>query len=216
VIPQGVIRYTIDGTDPTATSTAYRAPFMLVVDERGARVAARAFAADGRATNVRSATFTRTTLVDAATVDTATLSPGLRYTYHELNARLVAALDTARVVRTAVVMALERRGDERPERYGIRFSGYLRAPDDGLYEFALVSDDGSNLGIAGKLVVDNDGYHGAEEKTGMIALRRGLHPFVLRYAQATGGAALSLRVRRGGEAWRPVPADWLMHLAAPR
>jgi hexosaminidase len=59
--------------------------------------------------------------------------------------------------------------------------------------------------------VDNDGYHGADEKTGMIALSRGLHPFILRYAQATGGAALALRVRRDGEAWQSVPGNWLYH-----
>ena len=128
-----------------------------------------------------------------------------------MTARLVATLDTARVVRTGTVTEIARRGDERPERYGIRFSGYLRVPADGLYEFALVSDDGSNLSIAGKLVVDNDNYHGAEEKTGMIALSRGLHPFLLRYAQATGGFALGLRMRREGGTWQPVPADWLFH-----
>ncbi len=155
--------------------------------------------------------FARATLTPAAKVDPITLAPGLTYEYSELNARTVAMLDTAKVVRSGVVSALERRGDERPERYGIRFVGFLRVPADAVYEFSLVSDDGSNLSVAGKVVVNNDGYHGAEEKTGMTALARGLHPFVLRYAQATGGAALSLRVRRDGEAWRPVPGDWLFH-----
>jgi hexosaminidase len=110
-----------------------------------------------------------------------------------------------------VVTAIERRGDERPERYGIRFTGFIQVPADGLYEFSLVSDDGSNLSVAGKLVVDNDGFHGAEEKTGMIALARGAHPFILRYSQATGGLALSLRVRREGETWQSVPVEWLKH-----
>lgn len=216
VIPGGVIRYTTDGAEPTASSTMYRGPFTISVGDRGVRVMARAFATDGRASAIRSATFTRTTLADSATVDPATLVPGLRYDYHELTARFVATLDTARVVRSGVVTALERRGDERPERYGIRFSGYLRVPADGLYEFSLVSDDGSTLTVADRVVVNNDDYHGAEEKTGMIALRRGLHPFVLRYAQATGGAALSLRMRTEGEPWRPIPAEWLLHRVATR
>jgi hexosaminidase len=150
-------------------------------------------------------------LTAPATVDPASLDAGLKYEYYELTARSVAALDTARVVGSGVVSTVERRGDERPERYGIRFSGFVRIPADAVYEFSLISDDGSNLSVAGTLVVDNDGYHGADEKTGMIALARGLHPLVLRYAQATGGAALSLRVRREGEAWRPIPVDWLWH-----
>jgi hypothetical protein len=38
--------------------------------------------------------------------------------------------------------------------------------------------------------VDNDGFHGDEQRTGMIALRAGLHPITVRYFQGTGGASL--------------------------
>jgi hexosaminidase len=211
VIPSATIRYTTDGSEPTVSSTAYTAPFTIPVTATPSRVSARAFTTDGRATATRSGSFALTTLTAPAAVDPASLDAGLKYEYYELTARSVAALDTARVVRSGVVSTVERRGDERPERYGIRFSGFVRIPADAVYEFSLISDDGSNLSVAGTLVVDNDGYHGADEKTGMIALARGLHPLVLRYAQATGGAALSLRVRREGEAWRPIPVDWLWH-----
>jgi hexosaminidase len=210
-IPDGVIRYTTDGTDPTASSTQYRDPFRIELDESAVRVTARAFATDGRASAPRAATFTRTTLVTPAVVDATTLQPGVRYEYYELTPRTVAVLDTARVVRSATVTELKRRGDERSERYGIRFTGYLRVPEDDVYEFSLTSDDGSTLTIADRMVVDNDGLHGAEEKTGMIALRRGHHPLVLRYAEAGGGAALIVRMRRDGEDWQPVPAAWLYH-----
>lgn len=211
-IPDGVIRYTIDGSEPTSTSTLYREPLTIPVDENGVRVSARAFAADGRATAARSATFTRTTLLPAVTVDPARLAPGLRYEYYEVTAERVATLDSARVVRTGIVAAVERRGDERAEHFGIRFTGYLRVPADGLYEFSLTSDDGSTLEVARRVVVDNDGYHGPDERTDMIALSAGWHPFALRYAQAGGGATLRLRMRRAGEDWQPVPAAWLYHV----
>jgi hexosaminidase len=212
VVPTGVIHYTTDGTEPTRSSPIYTAPFTVAVTATPVTVSARAFSTNGRATAVRSAKFTRTTLTAAARVDPGSLDPGAKYEYAEVNARMVAVLDTARVVRAGVVSKLEHRGDERAERYGIRFSGFIRVPEDAVYEFSVISDDGSNLSVAGKLVVDNDGYHGAEEKTGMIALARGLHPFTLRYAQATGGAALSVRVRRDGQAWQPVPPGWLYHV----
>ena len=208
-IPDGVIRYTIDAGDVHRTET-YTGPFRVPVTSTPTRISAIGVATDGRMTAPRVATFTRTTLTAPAAVDPGSLERGLTYEYYELTARSVAVLDTARAVRSAVVSSVERRGDERPERYGIRFTGFIRVPADAVYEFALVSDDGSNLSVAGRLVVDNDGYHGAEEKLGMIALARGLHPITLRYAQATGGAALSLRVRRDG-AWQPVPPDWLFH-----
>jgi hexosaminidase len=210
-VPGGVVRYATGGADATETSAVFPGPIVLVLGDSGVRITARVFAPDGRKSASRTALFRRTTLAPAVAVDPARLATGLSYDYYELTARSVATLDTAHAIRSGTVSMLERRGDERPERYGIRFSGFLKVPTDAVYEFSLTSDDGSNLSIAGKLVVDNDGYHGADEKTGMIALAQGAHPFVMRYAQATGGAALSLRMRREGEAWHPVPPDWLSH-----
>jgi hexosaminidase len=208
-LPEGIIRYTIDGTTPTATSAIYSVPIVVPVDARGVRISAKTFASDGRASATRTATYAQTTLAAPVAVDAPL--PGLSYEYYERATRTVSALDTAPVIRSGVVTSVARRGDERAENYGLRLTGYVRAPSDGMYEFALMSDDGSTLSVAGKLVADNDGYHGAEEKTGMIALSRGLHPFAIRYVQATGGATLSLRVRREGGAWQLVPADWLFH-----
>ena len=114
-----------------------------------------------------------------------------------------------------MVPGVGRKGDERAERYAIRISGYIRVPDDALYEFALVSDDGSSMDIGDRTVVDNDGFHGDEQRTGMIALRAGLHPITVRYFQGTGGASLSLKYRRGEGAWLPVPDSWFVLAALP-
>ncbi len=101
--------------------------------------------------------------------------------------------------------------DERVKPFAAVFSGYLEVPEDAMYEFSLTSDDGSTLWIGDTKVVDNDGLHGAEERTGMIALRTGPHPIAVRYIQGGGGAVLRLRVRTGTGAWRDVPASWLTH-----
>jgi hexosaminidase len=58
------------------------------------------------------------------------------------------------------------------------------------------------------MVVDHDGFHGADERTGMVALRAGLHPVTIRFFQGEGGVALELKVRRGDGAWGPVPDAW--------
>ena len=101
-------------------------------------------------------------------VATGSSGSGLKYEYFELTARRVVALDTARVVRSGVVPSDAPRGHERAENFGIRLTGMIRVPADGLYEFALTSDDGSTLTVGGRLVVDNDDFHGAEEKAGMM------------------------------------------------
>jgi hexosaminidase len=185
----------------------------VTVSEQGTRVTARAFTADGRSSPPRAATFTRTTFrpADRLTV----VQPGLRSLYYETSVRSTTAIDSIPPAREGMVAGVARRGDERAERYALRLTGYLRVPDNALYEFALSSDDGSTLEIGGRIVVNNDGLHGNEERTGMIALRKGLHPVTVRYFQGTGGASLVLRYRRGQGPWSPVPDDWFVQAALP-
>ena len=47
--------------------------------------------------------------------------------------------------------------------YGIKFTGFVKVPAEGLYTFYTKSDDGSRLYLGDRLVVDNDGLHGAAE-----------------------------------------------------
>ena len=42
---------------------------------------------------------------------------------------------------------------------GLVLTGYLEVPADGIYTFALLSDDGSTLMLDGELLGDNDGAH---------------------------------------------------------
>lgn len=203
------IRYTLDGSDPTMASARYGAPFTIRVSEAGTTITARAFAA-GRASPPRATTITRTTYRAAERVDAA-LAPGLRYEYREGQAARVRAIDSLGVVRTGVAASVARRGDERAEQYAVVLRGFLRVPADAMYVFGLSSDDGSTLEVGDRLVVDNDGLHGTEEREGMIALRAGLHPIVVRYFQAGGGASLALRMRTEGGAWESVPPGALAH-----
>jgi hexosaminidase len=208
LLPDAEIRYTVDGSDPSRSSTRYTGPVRLPVSAEGVRVTARVYTRDGRASPPRAATFKRTTYRVAD--PPVAVQPGLRAAYWDAEIRSVRAIDTLRPARTSTIATVGL-GDERAERYALRLSGYLDVPDDALYEFALSSDDGSSLQVGDMLVVNNDGLHGDEERTGMIALRRGLHPVTVRYFQGGGGASLSLRYRRGDDDWRVVPDDWLRH-----
>ena len=44
-----------------------------------------------------------------------------------------------------------------PERFSVRWTGYLTVPRSGSYVFATTSDDGSSLYIDDRIVVDNSG-----------------------------------------------------------
>jgi hexosaminidase len=93
---------------------------------------------------------------------------------------------------------------------GIIFKGYFNAPHDGIYTFALASNDGSLLRIDGRLVIDNDGEHTLIEKTGQAAMSAGLHPFELRYFDYNGGRVTLALVDEDGNRV-PFGDGWFFH-----
>ena len=66
------------------------------------------------------------------------------------------------------------------------FTGFIDVPEDGLYRFFVDSDDGSTLKVQGTMVVDNDELHSAAEKSGAIALAKGMHPIELDMFEGAG------------------------------
>ncbi|MCK5700293.1 MAG: hypothetical protein KAI29_04045, partial [Cyclobacteriaceae bacterium] len=82
--------------------------------------------------------------------------------------------------------------EELSEFFGLKYSGYIPLPKEDVYLFSVLSNDGSRLFISDKLVVDNDGLHGAYEKEGEIALQKGWHKLSLSYFQAGGGKDLKV------------------------
>ena len=84
----------------------------------------------------------------------------------------------------------------------------------GEYCFELVSDDGSQLWVTGTKVVDNDGLHGPEAKTGCKTLDAGTHAFQVKWFQQGGGAACQVRWKTpDSDAFTTIPTgamttDW--------
>ncbi len=213
-LPDAVIRYTTDGTDPVdaATLWVYTAPFRLQVSDTGTTVTARAFLPSGRASPPRAARFTRATLRAPASVDEAALMPGARVELVEGRFSRLAELDTARARRDTALDDVGWPAFAPEENFGLRIAAYLRIPADGVWRFRLTSDDGSGLWIGENPVVDNDGLHGALVRTGLAALRAGYHPIRIAYFQRGGGKALGLEIERDdGTGRQPAAALLFRH-----
>lgn len=208
-LPDGQVRYTLDGTMPTVSSALYTGPLTLPVDTAGTVVTAAVFLASGASSPPRQARVSRTTLRPAARAPSTPLTPGLRLAYYEASFPSARAVATIAPTRITTVDAVALPGFQRAETYGLLFTGYLRVERAGLYTIALTSDDGSVLEIGDRVVVDNDGWHSEAERTGMIALEAGIHPLTVRFVQGSGGSALSATITPEGGAAVPLAGAWL-------
>lgn len=206
------IHYTTDGTEPTPQSPRYADPFAVPVADDGTVITARAFVDEERSSPIAQARITKTTLREPAAVDAETLQAGLAYAYYEARVSSVENLKDQVTVQEGIATTIGLQGLEKDELFGLRFTGYLHIPADGVYTFALTSDDGSRLAIGNDIVIDHDGYHSERTETGMMALAAGYHPITVLYFQAGGGKALNLAIAQDDAALQSIPAAWLFHV----
>jgi alpha-L-rhamnosidase len=81
---------------------------------------------------------------------------------------------------------------EIPEQeFAMLFTGQIEIITGGEYIFYTSSNDGSQLYINDKLIVDNDGEHGAKEMSGKIRLEPGRHRIEVSYFQSGGSKFLA-------------------------
>jgi hypothetical protein len=201
------LRHTLDGTEPVASSPVLPTPLVI---NSSATLKVKGFAADRQPGATRTAEFTK--LVPRPADRARAPDADFSCDYYELPGipdRLpdFAALKPAS---TGTVAAIDPAPRKRDQNFALRFTGWFTAPADGLYTFHTTSDDGSRLWIGDTLVVDNDGAHPAQTRSGRIALKAGTHPFTVGYQQ--GGGEFSLRVEVEGPGWqrqelRPGRAD---------
>lgn len=88
----------------------------------------------------------------------------------------------------------------RNENFALRWEAPLIVDTEADYTFRIVSDDGAIVSIDQTPIVDNDGAHGPQEKSGPVHLVKGTHGITVDYFQTTGGVALQLFCKKAGGA----------------
>ena len=96
------------------------------------------------------------------------------------------------------------------QKIGIIYRGYIKAPM-GVYTFFLDSDDGSALTIDGIEVVNNDGSHRRRERSGKIALAKGLHRITVKHFQVGGRAKLTVSWQGPGIKKQVIQGKYFFH-----
>jgi alpha-L-fucosidase len=211
--PALAVRYRLDGAEPGPDDPLYDSPILL---RRTATLSARAFHEGRAVTPAVRREFRRElplpALSDAAAI--ATLEPGLSREKYLGDWNALPNWSALKPVDLRLEPGIGLGECAQEEYAGLRFSGWMRVPEDALWNFTLESDDGARLTIGGQTVADLDGLHGTAARTGEIALAAGWHPIEVEWFNSTGGAVLSLlRARQGGAA-APIPAADFAHQPA--
>ncbi|HRJ49433.1 MAG TPA: PA14 domain-containing protein, partial [Phycisphaerales bacterium] len=99
---------------------------------------------------------------------------------------LVTSVDMLNYAPTSGVFANSGRSDA----VAALFTGFVTVGETGFHTFYSNSDEGSRVYVGGHLVVDNNGLHTMQERSGMIGLKAGTHALRVEYFERTGSCGL--------------------------
>jgi mono/diheme cytochrome c family protein len=143
-------------------------------------------------------------------------SPGLHFAYYESGRMLTAEIERLEKLHPKSEGPIDNFDpsvpNHRNDNFAVKFTGAIHIPRSGKYTFSTKSDDGSRLHIDNKLVVNNDGVHAPEEKTGAVELQEGDHPIAVTFFQAGSGYELAVEWEGPGVKRGPIPSDVLFHV----
>jgi hexosaminidase len=200
------IRYTTDGSLPTATSPVMTKPLPI---SQPTTVKLAAYTPEGLKGDTYTINYKQQNYAEP--VRTQAAAAGLQATYFEGYFPKSAGMQQATAKGSSTVETVAVPKQAETDKFGVQFRGYLDVPETGIYTFFLTCDDGGILRIADRLVVDNGGLHSAIEKSGQVALSKGLQPFALDFVEGGGGYTLLLKYSKDGGPAQLVPASWLKH-----
>ncbi|WP_234445703.1 family 20 glycosylhydrolase [Carboxylicivirga marina] len=182
------IYYTIDGSKPNQNSSVYVGPITL--SEEGI-VKAVTINETGETSEVLEIPVVRLQYIEgkAAKGDNKGLSCKMA------TGKFKSCADVLKADGKNLTVADVLIPEEAPfDHFGLVLEGMVTITEEGLYQFSLGSDDGSQFYMNNELVIDNDGFHGMAYKKANLALKTGTYPVKIVYFEATGGENLKLHV----------------------
>ncbi len=205
-VPDGDIRYTLDGSEPNVKSQKYDGEFTIIDTTT---IKAKVFWENGFTSKTSLKTYTMGQVNDQ--VDVEGLKSGIKRCYYEGEWKQLPQFNKLQPLDSTVVATFNIMKRKADDNFGFKFTGYIKVPEDGVYRFYTNSDDGSQLFLHDHLVVDNDGLHGMAERSGLIGLKKGWHPFVVTFFELSGGEGLEVYYQPPDGEKQLLPTEILGH-----
>jgi len=181
------IHYTTDGTDPTLESPLYTHPFEI---QETTNIKVATFHENGHRGDIIEATYRKTGYTNAVDINKDSLKSGLKCSKYRFTGDTCNEIGTGKDSKSISESVLNKAGFKRTEggSNGYIIESYMAIPEDGIFTFNVLSDDGSTVNIDGKDVILNDGKHSPLSRSAQMALRKGLHSLSIRYFDYWGGS----------------------------
>ncbi len=195
------IFFTLDGSEPTMSSTKYTKPLTV---SKSSILKARTFKSN------------KPGMVSTANYTIVSKENGVYYKYYEGGKwKKIPDFSTLKAVREGMIFSfdLDAITDKADDQYAIVFESFLEVAVAEDVTFYTVSDDGSKLYLNDKLVVDNDGSHGATEKSGTIQVTPGRHKLRVEYFEDYSDEALKVLYSSSSIEKMQIPLDKLFKSA---
>ena len=136
-------------------------------------------------------------------------STELSYAYYEGNWDELPDFSTLTPEKTGTLSNFSLSPRLQSDYFAFKFDGFIDIETSGTYTFYTSSDDGSKLYIDGREIVNNDGTHGREEKSGQVTLAAGRHAIEVTYFEKWGGETLEVRYKGPGTSKQVIPNEIL-------
>ncbi|HEY6506041.1 MAG TPA: alpha-L-fucosidase [Chitinophagaceae bacterium] len=210
------ILYTTDGSAPVYSSRVYTAPFKT---EKSCTIKAMAVF-DSRVGDISGEMPISSAILSREVINyewmkpakVSKLKPGIAYRYYEHDGKMdLSVIEKTEPRKSGVAMHISEKEKQRTDKFALTFNGYIKIANDNVYHFSTISDDGSKLFIDDVEVVNNDGQHGTEEKSGKAALKKGYHKIRVLYFDSGGGNELKVSMQPEGGKKEEIPASVLYH-----
>jgi len=144
-------------------------------------------------------------------LDLRSPKPGINFEYYEGRWERLPGFDALPSKRSGIIERFALPKENSGENFALQYKGYIKIPADGLYTFSVNSDDGADLSIDKKVIVDNDGRHAPQEQSGTIVLKAGFHDIRVKFFQGPGGKVLDVSIEGPGFAKQIIPTTILFH-----
>lgn len=136
---------------------------------------------------------------------------GLIYHYYEGEVNQTEKIKDLPIIKSGILPQFSITKSSLTNNFAYTFDGFINISKEGHYTFYLNSNDGSKMYLNGHSIINNDGAHGAYEKSNSVSLRVGYHKISVHYFQLSGGSNLIVSWSGPEIAKQEIPGNILFH-----